>query len=182
MRADPPRGTTQGLDREKRERLILASLLERRVGVEEELRDARAHLTEVTRREAELRHEIAALDGILGAIPAPPPAPPPPAAQASAPASAADVAPAPAARKRRRKGTRREEMLPKLRAKFGSGPFSTEEVTDALLEAEPGERRKAYFAAWSLVRDLAEDGVVAVVTEEGSGPRKRRSYRFADQA
>ena len=171
--------TTQGLDREKREHLILASLLERRVGVEEELRDARAHLTELSRREAELRDEVAALDGILGAVPAPPPAPPPP-APASAPASAADVAPAPTARKRRRKGTRREEMLPKLRAKFGSGPFSTEDVTDALLEAEPGERRKAYFAAWSLVRDLAEDGIVAIAAEEGSGPRKRRTYRFAD--
>jgi len=66
-----------------------------------------------------------------------------------------------------------------LREKFGSNPFATDDVTDAILAEEGGERRRAYFAAWSLTRDLVEDGVIEVVAEEGSGRRKRRTYRFA---
>ena len=66
-----------------------------------------------------------------------------------------------------------------MRVKFGSRSFATEDVTDAILAEEGGERRRAYFAAWSVVKDLVEDGVVEVVAEEGSGRRKRRTYRFA---
>ena len=170
----------EGLDRERRERLILSSLMERRVAVEEESRRLRTDLQEMGKREAELRTEIVTLDAILGALPQPtkeneapslfarPPAPPPAATAAT--------------RKRRRKGSRREQMIPKLREKFGTGAFNAEDVTDAILESEPGERRKAYFAAWSLCRDLLEDGVTVVVSEEGSGKRLKRTYRFAEAA
>lgn len=168
----------EGFDREKRERLILASLMERRVAVEEESRRLRTELQELARREAELRTEIVTLDAILGALPLP-------AKESEAP-SLFERAPAPAqpraapTRKRRRKGSRREQMLPKLREKFGSGAFTAEDVTNVILDEEPGERRKAYFAAWSLCRDLAEDGVTVVVSEEGSGKRAKRTYRFAN--
>ena len=73
-------------------------------------------------------------------------------------------------------------MLPKLREKFGVGVFGVEEVTDLLLVEEPGERRKAYFAAWSLCRDLAEDGILVSVSEEGTGKRVKRTYKFAEPA
>jgi len=169
------------LDREKRERLILSALMERRVAVEEETRRLRTELTEMGRRETELREEVTTLDAILGALPQPQreteapslfaPAPPPPAPVAAA-----------APRKRRRKGSRREQMLPKLREKFGVGVFGVEEVTDLLLVEEPGERRKAYFAAWSLCRDLAEDGILVSVAEEGTGKRVKRTYKFSEPA
>ncbi len=170
-------------DRERREKLILSALMERRVAVEEETRRLRQELTDLTRRETELHEEIATLDAILGALPQPPkeneapslftptPAPAPPPAPAAAPP-----------KKRRRKGSRREQMLPKLREKFGAGVFGVEDVTDLLLQDEPGERRKAYFAAWSLCRDLAEDGILVAVAEEGSGKRVKRTYRFAEAA
>ena len=169
------------LDREKRERLILSALTERRVAVEEETRHLRSELVELTRRETELRDEILALDAILGALPQPPKENEAPSLFARAPAPEAPR-PAPAPKKRRRKGSRREQMLPKLRSKFGAGVFGVEDVTDALLADEPGERRKAYFAAWSLCRDLAEDGVLVAVSEEGSGKRVRRTYKFAEAA
>jgi len=169
------------LEKERREKLILASLMERRVSVEEETKRLRAELTEISRREQELRDEIVTLDAILGALPQPPkeseapslftPTPPP------APAPAA-----PPSKKRRRKGSRREQMLPVLKEKFGPGVFGVDDVTDLLLVDEPGERRKAYFAAWSLVRDLAEDGVLVTVSEEGTGKRMKRTYRFAEAA
>ena len=170
----------EGLDRERRERLILASLMERRVAVEEESRRLRNDLQEMGKREAELRTEILALDQILGALPQPPKENEAPSLFARAPTPA----PAPAAptRKRRRKGSRREQMMPRLREKFGTGAFTAEDVTNVILEDEPGERRKAYFAAWSLCRDLAEDGVTVVVSEEGTGKRLRRTYRFAAEA
>ena len=169
-------------DRDRRERLILGALMERRVAVEEETKRLRQELTDMSRRENELRDEISTLDAILGALPQPPkeneapslftPAPPPaPATPAEAPK-----------KKRRRKGSRREQMLPKLHTKFGAGVFGVEDVTDLLLVDEPGERRKAYFAAWSLCRDLAEDGILTAVTEAGTGKRAKRTYRFADAA
>ena len=167
------------LEKEKREKLILSALMERRVSVEEETKRLRAELTDLARREQELRDEILTLDAILGALPQPPkeseapslftPAPAPPAA-------------APPSKKRRRKGSRREQMLPVLKGKFGAGVFGVDDVTDLLLVDEPGERRKAYFAAWSLVRDLSDDGVLLTVSEEGSGKRMRRTYRFAEGA
>jgi hypothetical protein len=172
----------EGEDRARRERLILSALMERRVAVEEESRRLRAELQDLAKREAELRDEIVTLDGILGALPQPPkeneppsiftPTPPP---QAAAPVPQAQ-------RKRRRKGSRREQMLPRLQQKFASGVFTTEDVTNVILEDEPGERRKAYFAAWSLCRDLAEDGLVVVVSEEGTGRRAKRTYKFASGA
>jgi hypothetical protein len=73
-------------------------------------------------------------------------------------------------------------MLPRLREKFGTGTFNAEDVTNVVLEIEPGERRKAYFAAWSLCRDLAEDGISVVVSEEGTGKRLKRTYKFAEAA
>ena len=73
-------------------------------------------------------------------------------------------------------------MLPILRAKFGAGVFGVDDVTSLLLVDEPGERRKAYFAAWSLCRDLAEDGILVTVSEEGSGKRVKRTYKFAEAA
>lgn len=169
------------LDRERRERLILNALMERRVAVEEETRRLRAELTDLARREQELRDEITTLDGILGALPQPPKENEAPSLFAPAPTHAPATAPA-AARKRRRKGSRREQMLPRLREKFGAGVFGVEDVTNLVLQDEPGERRKAYFAAWSLCRDLAEDGVLVAVSEEGSGKRVRRTYKFADAA
>jgi|SRR3990170_5608968 len=170
----------EGLDRERRERLILASLMERRVAVEEESRRLRNDLQEMGKREVELRTEILALDQILGALPQPPKENEAPSLFARAPTPA----PVPAAptRKRRRKGSRREQMMPRLREKFGTGAFTAEDVTNVILEDEPGERRKAYFAAWSLCRDLAEDGITIVVSEEGTGKRLKRTYRFAEAA
>lgn len=164
------------VDREKREKLILSALMERRVAAEEETRRLRAELTDLARRETELRDEIGALDAILGALPQPPKENEAPSLFTPTPAPVA-AAPVPV-RKRRRKGSRREQMLPKLREKFGVGVFGVEDVTDLLLVEEPGERRKAYFAAWSLCRDLAEDGVLASVSEEGSGKRVKRTYKF----
>jgi len=169
------------LEKEKREKLILSALMERRVSVEEETKRLRAELTDIARREQELRDEILTLDAILGALPQPPkeneapslftPTPPP-----------APPAAAPPSKKRRRKGSRREQMMPVLQGKFGAGVFGVDDVTDLLLVDEPGERRKAYFAAWSLVRDLAEDGVLVTVSEEGSGKRMKRTYKFAERA
>ena len=172
----------EGLDREKRERLILTALMERRVAVEEETRRLRSELTELGRRETELRDEVVALDAILGAIPQPVKENEAPSLFASTPAPPPAAAPAPPARKRRRKGSRREQMLPRLREKFGVGVFGVEDVTDVLLQDEPGERRKAYFAAWSLCRDLAEDGILVAVSEEGSGKRVKRTYKFTEPA
>ena len=167
----------EGLDRERRERLILSSLMERRVAVEEESRHLRNELQEMGKREAELRTEILALDAILGALPQPPKENEAPSLFARVPTPAPPAA-APS-RKRRRKGSRREQMLPRLREKFGTGTFTAEDVTNVILELEPGERRKAYFAAWSLCRDLSEDGLTIVVSEEGTGKRMKRTYRFA---
>ncbi len=169
------------LDREKRERLILSALMERRVAVEEETRRLRAELTDLARKEQELREEIGTLDAILGALPIPPMEIEAPSLFGAAPKpEAPPVAASP--KKRRRKGSRRVQMLPKLREKFGSGVFGVEDVTNVLLEDEPGERRKAYFAAWSLCRDLAEDGILVSVSEEGSGKRVKRTYKFASPA
>lgn len=85
-----------------------------------------------------MKDEISILDGILGAVPPPAPAPsvsPPapvgsPAPEASAPA-----------KKRRRKGSRREQMPPKMRERLGTAAFAVEDVLNLLLEEEPGERR-----------------------------------------
>lgn len=169
----------QEFDREGRDQLILSSLLERRLTVEEELRRLGVQASELSRREADLKAEIATLDGILGVVPEVPPSPTP----ASEPLPSVDESlTAPHARKRRRKGSRREQMLPRIREAFGTGIFEVEGVLDVLLKEEPGDRRKAYFAAWALVRDLTEDGVVAIVTEHGTGPRKKRTFRFAEAA
>ncbi len=172
----------EGLDRDRRERLILTSLMEQRVAAEEESRRLRSELTELGRRETELREEILALDQILGALPVPVKENEAPSLFTPAPVASPAAAPAAAAKKRRRKGSRREQMLPKLREKFGGGVFGVEDVTDLLLQEEPGERRKAYFAAWSLCRDLAEDGLLVAVSEEGSGKRMKRTYKFAETA
>ena len=167
-------------DREKRERLILNALTERRVAVEEETRKLRGELQDLARRETELREEVATLDAILGAMPEPPKENEAPSLFQRAPPPAA--APPAATKKRRRKGSRREQMLPILRAKFGAGVFGVDDVTSLLLVDEPGERRKAYFAAWSLCRDLAEDGILVTVSEEGTGKRMKRTYKFAEAA
>lgn len=170
------------LEKEKREKLILSALMERRVSVEEETKRLRSELSDLTRREQELRDEILTLDAILGALPQPPKENDAPSLFAPTPAPAPPAVAAPPPMKRRRKGSRREQMLPLLKEKFGGGVFGVEDVTDLLLAEEPGERRKAYFAAWSLVRDLAEDGVLVTVSEEGTGKRVKRTYRFADAA
>ena len=172
----------EGFDRDRRERLILTALMERRVSLEEETRRLRSDLTDLTRREGELRDEISTLDAILGALPQPPKESEPPSLFTPAPVPAPAPPPAAAPRKRRRKGSRREQMLPKLRDRFGRGVFGVEDVTNLLVQEEPGDRRKAYFAAWSLCRDLAEDGVLVAVAEEGSGKRVKRTYKFADPA
>ena len=170
-----------GADFEKRKQVILSHLAERRAATEGEAQRLRTELGELTRQEAVLRDEVATLDAILAAIPEPPKESEAPSLFAPAP-KPTPLAPTiePPKKRRRRKRTRREEILPKLREKFGSRAFTTEDVTDAVLEAEAGERRKAYFAAWSLVRDLAVDGLIEVVTEEGSGPLKKRTYRFKE--
>lgn len=174
-------GIIGGTDPGKRLGEILGHLARHRAATDEEAGRLRTELENLTRRETLLREEITALDTILLALPHPPKESEAPSLFVSAPKPAQAEPPAAPPRRRRRKGTRREEMLPRLREKVGTRTFTTKDVTDALLEAELGERRKAYFAAWSLVRDLVEDSVVAVVAEEGSGPRKKRTYRFADQ-
>ena len=169
------------LDKERREKLILSALMERRVAVEEETKRLRAELTDFARREQDLRDEILTLDAILGALPQPPKENEAPSLFAPTPAPAPPpVVAAPPAKKRRRKGSRREQMMPVLKEKFGAGVFGVDDVTDLLLVDEPGERRKAYFAAWSLCRDLAEDGLIITVSEEGSGKRMRRTFRFGN--
>lgn len=162
--------------REKRDRLMLHALVERRLGLEEEARMFKARASELTHKEAELRDEVATLDAILGATP--PPAPVETPTAATAPASMAAPLAAPSARKRRRKGSRLQEMLPKMRTAFASVGFNTEQVAEMIEGEEASEYRKAYFAAWSLVRDLLEDGALVVASEEGSGPRRKRTYRF----
>src|SRR2546422_11125115 len=96
----------EGLDRDRRERLILNSLMERRLAVEEETRRLRAELTELTRREAELREEILALDQILGALPVPPKENEAPSLFTPAPAPPPAAPPAPAKHRRRRRTPR----------------------------------------------------------------------------
>lgn len=165
------------MDREKRERLILSALLERRVEAEEETKKLQVQLTELTRRETELREEIATLEAILGALPKPAKESEPPSLFAKTPAPPRPAAPPKP--KRRRKGSRREQLLPILRERFGSGAFTTEDVTNVVLDQEPGERRKAYYASWSLCRDLEEDGVITVIAQEGSGKRTKKTFTFA---
>lgn len=167
-----------GPDAERRKELVLRHLAERRAVTDGEADRLRAELTELARREAELRDEIALLDAILGALPRPVKESDAPSLFARTPAPPPSTTVGMPMKKRRRKGSRREELLPKLQEKFGSGTFTSEDVTDLIMAAEPGERRKAYFAAWALSRDLVEDGWVDVVAEEGTGRRKRRTYRF----
>jgi hypothetical protein len=180
MSADPMlRAMLGGADLAVRERLIRDDLGERRAVTDAEIARIREDLEILDRRERELREEVALLDEILTAIPVPPKESEAPSLFASPPRAASPAAPP---RKRRRKGSRQEQMLPRLRERFGSRAFTTEDVTDLIVQAEGGERRNAYFAAWSLVRDLADDGVIAVAFEEGRGTRKKRTYRFTDGA
>ncbi|HEV8594151.1 MAG TPA: hypothetical protein VGR51_01310 [Thermoplasmata archaeon] len=167
------------MDVERRQQLVLRHLAERRAATDGEAERLRAELADLIHRELELRDEIATLDAILGALPVPPKENEAPSLFTPTPRPAAPPPMAAAPKKRRRKGSRREQMLPRLREKFGGGVFGVEDVTDVLLQEEPGERRKAYFAAWALCRDLAEDGILVAVSEEGTGRRKRRIYKFA---
>ena len=175
-----------GADRETRQQVILDHIVKHRAAMEEETQRLRVELADLARREAVLRDEIASLDAILAAIPEPPKESQAPSLFASAPMPEPVPTPSVPASvgtpraKRRRKGSRREQLLPMMRERFSSRAFMTEDVTDLLLEAEPGERRKAYFAAWAIVRDLAREGAIEVVAVEGTGPRKRRTYRFAE--
>ena len=171
-----------GADAAARGRLIRSHLDERRAATDAEVSRLREELEMLGRREAELREEVALLDAILAAIPVPPKESEAPSLFAPPPRPAPQAAPTPVPRKRRRKGSRREQMLPVLKGKFGTEGFGVEDVTDLIVQAQGGERRNAYFAAWSLVRDLAEDGAIAVASEEGRGMRKKRTYRFADGA
>jgi len=167
-----------GADGATREHLIRTHLDGRRAATDAEVSRLREEIEALGRREAVLREEVALLDAILEAIPAPPKESEAPSLFAPSPRPAPPTTPVSVVRKRRRKGSRREQMLPVLKEKFGAEAFRVEDVTDLVLEAQGGERRAAYFAAYSLVQDLAEDGAITVASEEGTGMRKKRTYRF----
>src|SRR2546426_9091057 len=131
-------GMIGGTEPAKRQQ-VLSHLAERREATEAEAAHLRAELEVLTRREAELRAEVATLDAILAAIPEPPKESEAPSLFASPPKAPPPLLGAATlpTRRRRRKGTRREQLLPQMRVKFGSRPFTTEDVTDAILTEEP---------------------------------------------
>ncbi len=169
--------------------MIMEALIARRLATEKEITTVNSELERLRRQESILVDEIKLLDDILGAVPAAPPRPkldveqvhtilsPPP-----IPEMKEEVPAAPASEeiddKRRRKGLRRGELADLLHKRFSDREFTLDEVVEVLLEVEPGDRRKAYHAAWRTVGILEESKNVVVVSETPSGKGVRKTYKM----
>jgi hypothetical protein len=177
--------------REARDKLIMEALIARRLSTEKEMSTISVELERLRRQELVLTEEVRLLDEILGAVPAVPVArsrlepeqvhtilspPPAPEFQEAAPPLA--VPAEPIDDRRRRKGLRRGELADLLRKRFTDREFSLDEVVELLLEVEPGDRRKAYHAAWRTVGILEEAKAVTVVSETPSGKGTRKIYKM----
>jgi len=176
--------------REARDKLIMEALIARRLATEKEITTVNSELEKLRRQESILIEEIKLLDDILGAVPAAPSrpkieveqvhtilSPPPvPETEEETPVAAASQE---VDDKRRRKGLRRGELADLLRKRFTDKEFTLDEVVEVLLEVEPGDRRKAYHAAWRTVGILEESKDVVVVSETPSGKGVRKTYKMS---
>ena len=180
--------------RETRDRLIMEALIARRLSTEKEMNVINSELEKLRRQEQLLVEEMKLLDEILGAVPStpiprprhepeqvhtilsPPPVPP---SEVSAPPTAT-MAQEDEERKRR-KGLRRGELADMLRKRFADKDFTLDQVVDVLLEIEPGDRRKAYHAAWRTIGLLEESKSVTVVSETPSGKGVRKTYKMSTE-
>jgi len=176
--------------RETRDRLIMEALIGRRLSTEKEMARITTELENLRRQESVLTEEVRLLDEILGAVPSTPivrprmepeqvhtilsPPMPAPEPQTQPPAPQVPTVD----EKRRRKGLRREELADLLRKRFGEGEFSLDQVVDVLLEVEPGDRRKAYHAAWRTCGILEEAKIIQVISETPSGKGVRKVYKL----
>jgi hypothetical protein len=177
--------------RETRDRLIMEALIARRLSTEKEMSTISVELEKLRRQEQVLTEEVRLLDEILGAVPATPVVrsrmepeqvhtilSPPPAPEIQEEAPEQVSAAAETDDKKRRKGLRRGELANLLRQRFGDKEFSLDDVVGLLLEVEPGDRRKAYHAAWRTVGLLEESKAVQVVSETPSGKGVKKTYRM----
>jgi len=177
--------------REARDKLIMEALIARRLSTEKEMSTISTELDRLKRQETILTEEVRLLDEILGAVPAMPVArsrmepeqvhtilSPPPAPDFPEPAPPLAIPSEPVDDKKRRKGLRRGELAELLRKRFADKEFTLDEVVELLVEVEPGDRRKAYHAAWRTVGILEEANAVRVVSETPSGKGTRKTYKM----
>jgi len=177
--------------REARDKLIMEALIARRLSTEKEMSMISADLEKLKRQEVVLTEEIKLLDEILGAVPAVPVArsrmepeqvhtilSPPPAPEFQEGPPLAVPTAEPVDDRKRRKGLRRGELAELLRKRFADREFTLDEVVELLVEVEPGDRRKAYHAAWRTVGILEESKAVKVVAETPSGKGVRKTYKM----
>lgn len=178
--------------RETRDRLIMEALIARRLSTEKEMVKITIDLENLRRQETVLSEEVKLLDEILGAVPStpivrprpepeqvhtilsPPMPAPEPQAQTGPPAADTETVD----EKRRRKGLRRDELADILKKRFGENEFSLDQVVDILLEVEPGDRRKAYHAAWRTCGILEGSKTIEVISETPSGKGVRKVYKI----
>ncbi len=184
-------GTMNNNDkRESRDRLIMEALIARRLTTEKEMSKISSELENLRRQELILSEEVKLLDEILGAIPAVPvqrPSLEPERVHTilSPPTPLQDemkqtpTAPSVEDTKKRRKGLKRDELATILTQRFGENEFTLDQVVDILLEVEPGDRRKAYHAAWRTIGILEESKVVQVVSETPSGKGVKKTYKIS---
>jgi len=177
--------------RETRDRLIMEALIARRLSTEKEMSGISTELERLKRQEQVLVDEVRLLDEILGAVPSTPVSrprleqeqvhtilSPPPVPEVQEQAPEPKAAPETEDEKKRRKGLRRGELSDLLRKRFSDKEFSLDQVVEVLLEVEPGDRRKAYHAAWRTVGILEESKSVQVVSETPSGKGVRKTYKM----
>lgn len=176
--------------RESRDRLIMEALIARRLTAEKEMSKITTELESLKRQELVLSEEVKLLDEILGALPAEPVQRPslepervhtilsPPMPVQDESKQTADM-PSDADTKKRRKGLKRDELATILNQRFGDKEFSLDQVVDVLLEVEPGDRRKAYHAAWRTIGILEKSKNVEVVSETPSGKGVKKTYKMS---
>ena len=175
--------------RESRDRLIMEALIARRLSTEKEMSGINAELEQLRRQEEVLVEEMRLLDEILGAVPttplprpraepeqvhtvlSPPPMPPSETPTPAAPAAEQDE-------RKRRKGLRRGELAELLQKRFSDKEFTLDQVVEILIEIEPGDRRKAYHAAWRTIGILEDAKLVTVISETPSGKGVRKTYKM----
>jgi len=176
--------------RESRDRLIMEALIARRLSTEKEMSGISTELEQLRRQEQILVEEMKLLDEILGAVPSTPvprprneaeqvhtvlsPPPMPPSENPPSSASAAD-----SDDKKRRKGLRRGELAEFLLKRFTDKEFTLDQVVEILIEIEPGDRRKAYHAAWRTIGILEDAKLVTVISETPSGKGVRKTYKMS---
>ncbi len=176
--------------RESRDRLIMEALIARRLTTEKEMSKISTDLENLRRQELVLSEEVKLLDEILGAIPVAPIqkssiepervhtilSPPMPIQDES---KKTPTAPSAEVTKKRRKGLKRDELAAILIQRFGENEFTLDQVVDILLEVEPGDRRKAYHAAWRTIGILEKSKIVQVVSETPSGKGVKKTYKIS---